>query len=107
MKPGKKPTTCKTCGGQGKVLTAARTPLGDFRQVSTCQVYGGIEESATSCTACWGDGQVRHTKRISLKFSVGVDSGSHLWVRSEGNVGKRGGPPGDLYVFIEVLSDPM
>ncbi|GLJ53845.1 hypothetical protein SUGI_1149550 [Cryptomeria japonica] len=48
VKPGTKPTTCKTCGGQGQVVTAARTPLGDFRQVSTCQVCGGTGESATS-----------------------------------------------------------
>lgn len=106
-KPGTKPTTCKTCGGQGQVVTAARTPLGDFRQVSTCQVCGGTGESATSCTACRGDGRVRRTKRISLKVPAGVDSGSRLRVRSEGNAGKRGGPPGDLYVFIEVLSDPV
>jgi len=50
---------------------------------------------------------VRRTKRISLKVPAGVDSGSRLRVRSEGNAGRRGGPPGDLYVFIEVLSDPV
>lgn len=50
---------------------------------------------------------MRRTKRISLKVPAGVDSGSRLRVRSEGNAGRRGGPPGDLYVFIEVLSDPV
>ena len=46
------------------------------------------------------------TKRISLKIPAGVDSGSRLRVRSEGNAGRKGGPPGDLYVFINVKSDP-
>ena len=49
---------------------------------------------------------MRRTKRISLKVPAGVDSGSRLRVRSEGNAGRRGGPPGDLYVFINVRSDP-
>lgn len=107
VKPGTVPTSCSTCGGQGQVITAARTPLGDFRQVSTCQVCGGTGESSTPCSSCRGDGRVRRTKRISLKVPAGVDSGSRLRVRSEGNAGRRGGPPGDLYVFIEVLSDPV
>uniref|UniRef100_A0A0C9RQ05 TSA: Wollemia nobilis Ref_Wollemi_Transcript_4190_2211 transcribed RNA sequence n=1 Tax=Wollemia nobilis TaxID=56998 RepID=A0A0C9RQ05_9CONI len=107
VKPGTVPTTCSTCGGQGQVVTAARTPLGDFRQVSSCQVCGGTGESSTPCSTCRGDGRVRRTKRISLKVPAGVDSGSRLRVRSEGNAGRRGGPPGDLYVFIEVLSDPV
>ncbi|KAG8067701.1 hypothetical protein GUJ93_ZPchr0005g16043 [Zizania palustris] len=50
---------------------------------------------------------LRKTKRISLKVPAGVDSGSRLRVRSEGNAGRRGGPPGDLYVFIDVLTDPV
>eukprot|EP01018_Ginkgo_biloba_P030481 Gb_00502 [translate_table: standard] len=106
-KPGTVPTTCSTCGGQGQVITAARTPLGDFRQVSTCQVCSGTGESSTPCNSCRGDGRVRRTKKISLKVPAGVDSGSRLRVRSEGNAGRRGGPPGDLYVFIEVLSDSV
>jgi molecular chaperone DnaJ len=49
---------------------------------------------------------VRKTKKISLKVPAGVDAGSKLRVRSEGNAGKRGGPPGDLYVFVSVRPDP-
>lgn len=106
-KPGTKPTTCKTCGGQGQVVSSTRTPLGIFQQVSTCNTCGGTGESSTPCNTCGGDGRVRRTKRISLKVPAGVDSGSRLRVRSEGNSGRRGGPPGDLYVFIDVLSDPV
>ncbi|KAK3139719.1 hypothetical protein QOZ80_5AG0388580 [Eleusine coracana subsp. coracana] len=106
-KPGTKPTTCKTCGGQGQVVSSTRTPLGIFQQVSTCNTCGGTGEFSTPCNTCGGDGRVRKTKRISLKVPAGVDSGSRLRVRSEGNAGRRGGPPGDLYVFIDVLSDPV
>lgn len=106
-KPGTKPTKCSTCGGQGQVVSSARTPLGVFQQVMTCSTCGGTGESFTPCNTCGGDGRVRKSKRISLKVPAGVDSGSRLRVRSEGNAGRRGGPPGDLYVFIEVLSDPV
>ncbi|XP_062201926.1 chaperone protein dnaJ A7A, chloroplastic-like [Phragmites australis] len=106
-KPGTKPTTCKTCGGQGQVVSSTRTPLGIFQQVSTCNTCGGTGEFSTPCNTCGGDGRVRKSKRISLKVPAGVDSGSRLRVRSEGNAGQRGGPPGDLYVFIDVLSDPV
>ncbi|KAL2631969.1 hypothetical protein R1flu_016655 [Riccia fluitans] len=105
-KPGTTPTSCNTCGGQGQVVSTAQTPLGDFRQVSTCPACGGTGEIASPCNTCSGDGRVRKTKRISLKVPAGVDSGSRLRVRSEGNAGRRGGPPGDLYVFINVRSDP-
>ncbi|KAG1327083.1 putative Chaperone protein dnaJ A8, chloroplastic [Cocos nucifera] len=106
-KPGTKPSKCDTCGGQGQVVSSARTPLGVFQQVMTCSTCGGTGEFSTPCNTCRGDGRVRRTKRISLKVPAGVDSGSRLRVRSEGNAGRRGGPPGDLYVFIEVLSDPV
>jgi len=75
-------------------------------QVSTCPACGGSGEISTPCSTCSGDGRVRKSKRISLKVPAGVDSGSRLRVRSEGNAGRKGGPPGDLYVFINVKSDP-
>lgn len=106
-KPGTKPITCSTCGGQGQVVTAARTPLGVFQQVMTCSSCGGMGESSTPCNTCGGDGRVRKSKRISLKVPAGVDSGSRLRVRNEGNAGKRGGPPGDLFVLLDVLGDPV
>lgn len=106
-KPGTKPKKCSTCGGQGQVISQARTPLGVFQQVSTCNTCGGSGESSTPCKSCRGDGRVRKTKVISLKVPAGVDSGSRLRVRSEGNAGRKGGPPGDLYVFLEVRSDPV
>lgn len=106
-KPGTRPTKCNTCGGQGQVVTSARTPLGVFQQVITCSSCGGMGETSAPCSTCSGDGRVRKSKRISLKVPAGVDSGSRLRVRSEGNAGRRGGPPGDLFVIIDVRSDPV
>ncbi|KAI3989718.1 hypothetical protein MKX01_009210 [Papaver californicum] len=106
-KPGTKPTKCNTCGGQGQVMSSVRTPIGVIQQVTTCSTCGGSGESSDPCTTCSGDGRVRKTKRISLKVPAGVDSGSRLRVRSEGNAGRRGGAPGDLYVIIEVIPDPV
>lgn len=106
-KPGTRPTKCSTCGGQGQVVSSARTPLGVFQQVITCSSCGGMGETSAPCSTCSGDGRVRKSKRISLKVPAGVDSGSRLRVRSEGNAGRRGGPPGDLFVIIDVRPDPV
>ena len=106
IKAGTKPTTCGTCGGQGQVVATVRTPLGNFQQVTACQACGGTGQSSTPCPSCGGDGRVRRGKKIQLRIPPGVDKGSRLRVRGEGNAGRRGGPPGDLYVFINVRDDP-
>jgi molecular chaperone DnaJ len=106
VKPGTSPTSCATCGGQGQVVQAVRTPLGIFQQVSTCPACGGAGETSAPCAKCRGDGRVRGSKRISLRVPPGVDEGSRLRVRGEGDAGRRGGEPGDLYVFISVRAHP-
>ena len=89
------------------MITTARTPLGNFQQVTTCPQCSGTGQISQSCGSCGGDGRVRRSKRISLRVPAGVDSGSRLRVRGEGNAGRRGGPEGDLYVFISVRPDPV
>ncbi|KAK7280988.1 hypothetical protein RIF29_08600 [Crotalaria pallida] len=106
-KPGTKSSRCSTCGGQGRVVSQTRTPLGIFQQTMTCSSCNGTGETSTPCNTCSGEGRVRKTKRISLKVPAGVDSGSRLRVRNEGNAGKRGGPPGDLFVVLDVIPDPV
>ncbi|KAK3253605.1 chaperone protein DnaJ [Cymbomonas tetramitiformis] len=106
VKSGTQPRECPSCGGAGQVITMARTPLGSFQQVVTCSTCNGTGQISTPCSACGGDGRVRRSKRISLRVPPGVDTGSRLRVRGEGNAGKRGGNPGDLYVFISVRADP-
>mmetsp|Transcript_33791 Transcript_33791/g.46795 ORF Transcript_33791/g.46795 Transcript_33791/m.46795 type:complete len:448 (-) Transcript_33791:317-1660(-) len=105
VKGGTKPETCSTCGGAGQTITTARTPLGNFQQVSTCGTCGGSGQLSQPCQTCGGDGRVRRSKKISLRVPAGVDNGSRLRVRAEGNAGRQGGPQGDLYVFITVRQD--
>lgn len=106
VKAGTTPSRCTTCGGSGQVVQAVRTPLGAFQQVMACPACDGAGETATPCSACGGDGRVRRSKRISLRVPPGVDGGSRLRVRGEGSAGRRGGPPGDLYVFVRVKDAP-
>jgi molecular chaperone DnaJ len=106
VKAGTTPSRCGTCGGSGQVVQAVRTPLGAFQQVMACPACDGAGETATPCASCGGDGRVRRSKRISLRVPPGVDSGSRLRVRGEGSAGRRGGPPGDLYVFVRVRDAP-
>lgn len=106
VKAGTTPSTCSACNGSGQVVQAVQTPLGMFQQVSTCPSCGGTGQISTPCGTCKGDGRVRGSKRISLRVPPGVDEGSRLRVRGEGNAGRKGGGPGDLYVFISVRPHP-
>lgn len=105
-KPGTAPKTCSTCGGTGQVRRATRTPFGSFTQVSVCPSCNGtgqiIEEK---CHTCGGRGQNEVTKKIKITIPGGVDNGTQLRVSKEGDAGKMGGPPGDLYVFLGVKKD--
>lgn len=89
VKPGTKSSTCKTCGGQGQVVQAVRTPLGMFQQVAPCPTCHGTGQESTPCSTCAGDGRVRTRKKISLRVPAGIDTGARLRVRGEGDAGKR------------------
>lgn len=100
--PGTQRTTCPTCQGRGQVH---RTQ--GFFTVSTpcsrCRGQGTIIE--LPCRECHGAGKVRRKKKLSLKIPAGVDTAARLRLQGEGEGGLRGGPPGDLYVFIDVEPD--
>lgn len=105
-KPGTRPQTCGTCGGSGQVRRATRTPFGSFTQVSVCPTCGGqgqvIEDK---CDDCGGSGQKQVKKKLKITIPAGVDSGTRLRVSGEGDAGQRGGPSGDLYVYLFVNED--
>ncbi|MDF0554291.1 molecular chaperone DnaJ [Kamptonema sp. UHCC 0994] len=107
-KPGTRPQTCQTCTGTGQVRRATRTPFGSFTQVSVCPTCNGsgqvIEDK---CETCGGRGQKEVTKKLKITVPAGVDNGTRLRVSNEGDAGKMGGPPGDLYVFLSVDEDPV
>ena len=106
-KSGSGPTTCGTCGGAGQVRRATRTPFGSFTQVAPCPTCEGSGQViADPCNACGGQGLQQVRKKLRINIPAGVDSGTRLRVASEGNAGQRGGPAGDLYVFLTVQSHP-
>ena len=105
-KPGTRPRACPTCSGSGQVRRATRTPFGSFTQVSACPTCNGegqvIEDK---CEACNGNGRKQETKKLKITIPPGVDNGTRLRVSKEGDAGLRGGPPGDLYVYLFVEED--
>ena len=106
-KQGSGPTTCATCGGAGQVRRATRTPFGSFTQVAECPSCSGTGQViADPCGACGGQGVHQVRKKLRINIPAGVDTGTRLRVSGEGNAGPRGGPSGDLYVFLTVKSHP-
>ncbi|MDC3168884.1 molecular chaperone DnaJ [Prochlorococcus sp. AH-716-E17] len=106
-KKGTGPTTCTTCGGSGQVRRATRTPFGNFTQVAECPTCNGVGQIISDpCSNCGGNGVKQVRKKLRINIPAGVDTGTKLRVSGEGNVGLKGGPPGDLYVFIKVKNDP-
>ncbi|WP_416675242.1 molecular chaperone DnaJ [Egbenema bharatensis] len=105
-KPGTQPRVCSTCNGVGQVRRATRTPFGSFTQVSTCPTCNGngqvIEDK---CDVCGGSGQKQEAKELKIQIPAGVDNGTRLRVSGEGDAGQRGGPSGDLYVYLFVNED--
>ncbi|NBB52654.1 molecular chaperone DnaJ [Rhizobium sp. CRIBSB] len=98
---GTKPQTCSTCAGVGRV----RQANGFFQVERTCPHCGGAGQRIAPgdvCSGCHGHGQVRKTRTLQLKVPAGVDDGSRIRLSGEGDTGSRGGPRGDLYVFVSV-----
>ena len=105
-KQGTGPTNCTTCGGSGQIRRATRTPFGNFTQVAECPSCNGVGQLiANPCVSCGGNGVKQVRKKLRINIPAGVDTGTKLRVSGEGNVGLKGGPPGDLYVFIKVKND--
>lgn len=98
-RPGHKAATCPTCQGRGQVVHAQ----GLFRVQTTCpHCKGAGEVISEPCADCDGQGLVNKTKKVTLKIPAGVDTGARMRLRGEGEGGRKGGPPGDLYVVIHV-----
>ncbi|MCG9886725.1 MAG: molecular chaperone DnaJ [Cyanobacteria bacterium] len=105
-KPGTQPKTCGTCGGSGQVRRATRTPFGSFAQVSVCPACNGTGQTIEDkCGDCGGRGMKQESKTLKIAIPAGVDDGTRLRVSGEGDAGKRGGPSGDLYVYLFVNAD--
>lgn len=107
-KVGTHKVTCSRCKGQGEVQYVQQSPFGQFVRVGTCEACSGtgsiIKEK---CETCHGSGKESKIKKIKVKIPAGVDTGSIISIRGEGESGERGGPSGDLYIYINVASDPI
>lgn len=104
-KPGTSKKTCPTCSGTGEVRTAQRTPFGNIMNVRTCDTcdgQGSVVESP--CGKCGGRGEIRKTKKIEVNIPAGIDDGQMIKLNGQGELGRKGGPRGDLYIVVNVAS---
>lgn len=101
---GSEPQTCPTCSGMGKV----RAQQGFFTVERTCPTCGGLGQTIKNpCKACNGAGRVEKEKTLSVNIPAGVETGTRIRLAGEGEAGMRGGPTGDLYIFIEVTEHAL
>jgi molecular chaperone DnaJ len=100
---GSQPERCARCGGTGQVQQRRSAGFAQFVQITTCNACGGKGTIVkTPCARCQGGGTVHRQRRITVDIPPGVDTGSRLRLRGEGEAGSTGGPTGDLYVVIRV-----
>ena len=103
--PGTSRVRCSTCNGSGEVRQVRQTLLGSMVQVSTCPACNGQGETlATPCHSCNGRGLVRKNRKKVVSIPAGVDNGNQIRLAGEGQPGENGGPNGNLYLVIRVLS---
>ncbi len=101
---GAEPTTCPTCSGMGKV----RAQQGFFTVERTCPTCSGLGQTIKNpCKGCGGAGRVEKERALSVNIPAGVETGTRIRLSGEGEAGLRGGPPGDLYIFIEVAKHKL
>lgn len=98
------PATCPTCAGMGKV----RASQGFFTVERTCPTCSGNGQIVKNpCKACAGAGRVAQDRTLSVTIPAGVETGTRIRLAGEGEAGMRGGPAGDLYIFVEVREHPI
>jgi molecular chaperone DnaJ len=103
-KAGTKPKVCAMCGGQGRV----RHAQGFFTLERTCPNCHGRGQSIDSpCGSCAGSGRVTRERTLSVNIPQGVEDGTRIRLAGEGEAGVRGGPPGDLYIFLSMAAHPF
>lgn len=96
---GAEPATCPTCSGMGKV----RAQQGFFTVERTCPTCSGLGQIIKNpCKSCGGNGRVHKDRSLAVNIPAGVETGTRIRLSGEGEAGMRGGPAGDLYIFIEV-----
>jgi len=101
---GSSAVACDGCGGAGQI----RVSQGFFQLQQTCpRCRGAGTIIKNPCDTCLGQGRVRRTRKLSVKVPAGVDTGDRIRLTGEGEAGRNGGPPGDLYVEMQVKEHPI
>jgi len=107
-KKGTSPERCSRCNGTGQIQFRQSSPFGHFITSRTCDVcHGEGKVIKDPCTECKGRGKVRKNVKILLNIPAGIDDGQTISLRGEGDHGLRGGPPGDLFVTVNVKPHPI
>jgi molecular chaperone DnaJ len=102
-KPGTNVSTCSTCRGTGQQEQVISTPLGRMVNRTTCRTCGGSGKKIEQrCGTCHGEGKVRKRRKIKVKIPAGVDTGNRIRIAGAGEMGTKGGPPGDLFIVFAV-----
>jgi len=108
MEPGSSKRTCSTCEGRGQIEYRQQSLLGSFVNVRACPECAGAGQVIDKpCNRCHGNGRVKEKSKISITVPAGVDTGSRLRLRGQGNAGGEGAPSGDLFIVIEVIPHPQ
>ena len=106
--PGTPINNCTTCRGSGQVRRAQRSIFGQFAQIIACTTCRGAGKVIQKpCDICRGAGLEQRERKISVKIPAGVEDGMQVRLSGEGDVGSRGGPPGNLYVRLNVKQHPI
>ncbi|HLJ67998.1 MAG TPA: molecular chaperone DnaJ [Chloroflexota bacterium] len=101
--PGSGSTTCPRCHGSGEMRRVQQSVFGQFVNVVACDRCQGEGQIVSEpCGRCHGQGRERRTKKLTIKIPAGVDRGQQIRLAGEGEIGPKGGPPGDLYVVLDV-----
>lgn len=106
--PGTEKHKCTECNGSGQVRESTHSPFGRVVRVVTCPKCNGTGEIIEEpCGACNGSGRQIFSRTVNVTIPAGVDNKSIISIRGEGNHGENGGGPGDLYIYISVIEDPI
>ncbi|MCL0102317.1 molecular chaperone DnaJ, partial [Dehalococcoidia bacterium] len=106
--PDVEPERCTNCNGTGEIKRAQKSMFGQFVNITACDVCRGAGTTISKpCTRCRGAGRERITRTIAVKVPPGVNGESQIRLNGEGEPGFNGGPPGDLYLTLDIKEHPV
>lgn len=108
LEPGTQPEKCPYCNGTGEIRSSRSTPFGQMVNIMTCPTCRGAGRIITHpCHQCNGRGVVSRRRKVIVRVPPGIEDGTRLRLKGEGDAGINGGPSGDLFVFVKVKSHPI